>query len=352
MPTLALCMIVKNEENYLDACLSSVKDVIDEFVIVDTGSTDNTKNIIKKYTNNDYNFKWCNDFAAARNESFKLAKSEWLMWLDADDILKPEDLEKLKELKPKLNDINMAINMIYDYAHDEMGNVTLALKRNRIVKNDENARWEGFVHEIIPISINESYPSDIHVTHTRVHSNGTRNLDLFKAKRKEGHPFTPRDTLYFAKELYYNGLYSESLKEFDSYLNQPNRWIEDEIDARIKIADMYKIKGNIKDCRRFLCSTFDLDIRAEALFPLAASYSEEKKYEQAIFFFESILRLQYPTDCAGFLNEELWTIRPLIELSCVYYYMGNFDKGREYHLRAKRLQPNNPVVCNNDQFFL
>lgn len=351
MATLALCMIVKNEEKYLDACLSSVKDAIDEFVIVDTGSTDRTKEIIKKYTNNDYNFKWCNDFAMARNESFKLAKSDWLMWLDADDILKPEDLRKLIELKKDLDKINKPVNMIYDYAHDDNGNVTLALKRNRIVKNNEDAKWIGFVHEIIPISIDESYSSDIHVTHTRAHSNGTRNLDLFKAKKKEGYPFTPRDTLYYAKELYYNGIYNESLHEFDIYLNQSNRWIEDEIDARIKIADMYKKKNNIKDCRRFLCSTFDLDLRAEALFPLAMTYIEEKKYKQGIFFLESILKLPYP-NCAGFLNDDLWSIRPLIELSCAYYYSGNIEKGREYHLRAKKLQPNNSIIINNDPFFL
>lgn len=71
MVTFSLCMIVKNEERVLRRCLDSVKAVIDEFVIVDTGSTDGTKAIIKEYTDKEYHFDWVHDFAAARNYAFE-----------------------------------------------------------------------------------------------------------------------------------------------------------------------------------------------------------------------------------------------------------------------------------------
>src|SRR3990167_5438874 len=89
--TLSLCMIVKNEEKYLEQCLNSVKDLVDEIIIVDTGSTDKTKEIWKKFDFAHkikfFDFKWIDDFSAARNESLKHAAKDWILVLDADEVL-------------------------------------------------------------------------------------------------------------------------------------------------------------------------------------------------------------------------------------------------------------------------
>ncbi|WP_440113472.1 glycosyltransferase [Paenibacillus sp. QZ-Y1] len=85
--TIALCMIVKNEEQYLRRCLDSVKDKVDQIIIVDTGSTDATVDIAKEYTDEVYNFKWVNDFSAARNEAIKYATSDYILIMDADEYL-------------------------------------------------------------------------------------------------------------------------------------------------------------------------------------------------------------------------------------------------------------------------
>ena len=73
MVTITLCMIVKNEEKVLKRCLESIRDLMDEIVIVDTGSTDRTKEIAAKYTDQIYDFEWVNDFSAARNFAFSRA---------------------------------------------------------------------------------------------------------------------------------------------------------------------------------------------------------------------------------------------------------------------------------------
>ena len=87
MITISLCMIVKNEEETLERCLDGIKDVVDEIIIVDTGSKERTKNIAKRYTDKIYDFEWINDFSAARNFSYSKAKMDYQMWLDADDVL-------------------------------------------------------------------------------------------------------------------------------------------------------------------------------------------------------------------------------------------------------------------------
>lgn len=103
MISISLCMIVKNEEAVIARCLDSVKDLVDEMNIVDTGSTDNTKEIVKQYTNRIFDFKWIDNFAAARNFSFQQATKDYILWLDADDLLNIEEQEKFRVLKNTLS---------------------------------------------------------------------------------------------------------------------------------------------------------------------------------------------------------------------------------------------------------
>ena len=90
-------MITKNEEKYLEQCINSVKDIVDEIIIVDTGSTDKTKEIAKKFNAKIFDFKWADDFSAARNESLKHAAKDWILVLDADEVIEEEDLVKIKD---------------------------------------------------------------------------------------------------------------------------------------------------------------------------------------------------------------------------------------------------------------
>lgn len=107
MPTLSLCMIVKDEERVLARCLDSVRKAVDEIIIVDTGSTDQTKAIARKYTEAIYDFDWVDDFSAARNFSFSKATMDYLLWLDADDVITPENLCALLDLKQNFPRISM-----------------------------------------------------------------------------------------------------------------------------------------------------------------------------------------------------------------------------------------------------
>ncbi len=96
--TVSLCMIVKNEEDNLPRCLESIKDIVDEIIIVDTGSTDKTVEIAKSYGAKVYYLKWNNNFSEARNESLKYATKDWILILDGDDELRAQYKENFKVL--------------------------------------------------------------------------------------------------------------------------------------------------------------------------------------------------------------------------------------------------------------
>lgn len=94
---LSLCMIVKNEEITLPKCLSSVKNVVDEIVVLDTGSVDRTPQIAQRFGAKVHHFQWCNDFSAARNEALQYVTGDWILVLDADEILSPKIVPKLRD---------------------------------------------------------------------------------------------------------------------------------------------------------------------------------------------------------------------------------------------------------------
>jgi glycosyltransferase involved in cell wall biosynthesis len=95
--TISLCIVVKNEEIALPECLNSVKDIVEEMVVLDTGSSDRTVEIARQFGAKVHHFTWCNDFSAARNEALKYVSGDWILVLDADEVLVPEIVPDLQQ---------------------------------------------------------------------------------------------------------------------------------------------------------------------------------------------------------------------------------------------------------------
>lgn len=152
---LSVGMIVKNEENHLEKCLSALKKLLDnvpsELIIVDTGSTDRTKEIALKYTDKVYDFEWIDDFAAARNCGLEKAVGEWFMFIDADEYL-DENCEEMIQFftMPEVNErYNSASIMLYNYMGNtkKAGNQFLA---PRVVRRTDDVAFHDPIHEWIP----------------------------------------------------------------------------------------------------------------------------------------------------------------------------------------------------------
>ncbi len=156
-PRLSLCMIVKNEEEYLPRCLESVQGVVDQVVIVDTGSTDRTVEIAQSFGAEVYHHPWRNDFSEARNVSLDHAGGDWILYLDADEELVEEDKNKIKPLLATTNCEGFYMvetNFMGDFA----GNDAICHPTLRIFRNRKEYRFHGALHEQVSDRIQGECP--------------------------------------------------------------------------------------------------------------------------------------------------------------------------------------------------
>jgi tetratricopeptide (TPR) repeat protein len=164
--SVSLCMIAKNEEEYLAKCLWSVKPVVDEIIVVDTGSQDRTRDIAAVFGANVFEYQWNDDFSKARNFSLSKASGDWIFMLDADEVISARDHKAFRRLVNNRNgdpvaytivtrNYTMQANTIGWVANDgtdpesEAGSGWFPSQKVRLFKNDARIRFEYPVHEMV-----------------------------------------------------------------------------------------------------------------------------------------------------------------------------------------------------------
>ncbi len=352
MSTISLCMIIKNEEKTLERCLDSVKDIVDEIVVIDTGSIDNTKDIAKNYTDKVYDFEWINDFSAARNFSYNQATMDYILWIDADDIILPTDKARFLELKESLTPSIDVVMMKYNASFDPHGNVTLTYFRERLSKRTGNYRWCEPVHEYLMIAGN-IINSDICITHSKTdYSAPGRNLAIYEAMIAQGKPLTTRGLFYYARELKDNEIYDVAIEYFNKFLDSNQGWVEDNINACHDLAECYTAIGDYQKSLMTMLKSFEYDSpRAELCCQIGYHFKALEDYDKALFWFELATTLQKPKNSWGFIQEDYWGYIPCIELCVCYDKQGNFEKAIKYNNKAAEYKPNDPAVIYNRQYF-
>jgi len=198
--TLSLCMIVKNEQANLVRCLSSVKAVVDEIIVVDTGSTDRTRDIAAAFGAKVFEVPWRDDFSEARNVSLEKATGKWILVLDADEVISPDDFVKLRNLTSAaggradgfiLTTRNYSNTMTTEgwvpndgsYVNEEAGPGWYPSRKTRLFRNDPRIRFKGAVHELVEDSMRR-HKLKIRSSDIPVHHYGTMTKRDGAGKRR------------------------------------------------------------------------------------------------------------------------------------------------------------------------
>lgn len=208
---LSICMIVKNEESVLDRCLSGASRFADELIIVDTGSKDGTKEIARRYTSLVYDYPWHDSFCDARNFSFEKASGDYLMWLDADDVIDDENADRILKLKEASFEGADAVSTICRN-YSETGLTTYWFRR-RIFRKSLHPIWKYDVHEAIPAapSWRNIFREDITILHKKGPPTDTsRNLRIYERINRDKCELDAREKCHLCGEYAVNGQFEKA----------------------------------------------------------------------------------------------------------------------------------------------
>ncbi|MBR6542139.1 MAG: glycosyltransferase [Anaerotignum sp.] len=353
MVRISLCMIVRDEEAVLQRCLDSIADIVDEIIIVDTGSVDKTKEIAGRYTDKIYDFLWRDDFSAARNFSFSQGTGEYLMWLDADDVFPVEGRERFLLLKEELEKNPCDVMMLlYDAGFDESGKANFSYYRERLLRNCPQTKWMGCVHEVIS-PFGEVRYVDIHIEHRKEKGGySDRNLRIYEKMIEKGKVLEPREQFYYGRELYYHRKYEKAAEVFRNFLEEPCGWLENKLETVRFLAYALQALEREEAAMDVLLQGLRLSPpTGELCCDIGRYFYQKEEWENAIFWYENALHAERRTEKGAFVQEECYGYLPCIQLCVCYDRLGDWERAKMYNEMAGVFQPASEAVQSNRRYF-
>ena len=352
MYSISLCMIVKDEEAVICRCLDSVRDLVDEIIIVDTGSSDRTKALAAEYTENIFDFPWIDDFAAARNFSFSKATKDFILWLDADDVFEEEDRKSFRENRKALDLSVSMVMMKYHTAFDENGRPTFSYYRERLLQRRMNHRWVGAIHEVI-LRRGKTIYWETAVTHKKLVTNDPdRNLRIFEKLIAEGKTLDERQQFYYGRELLGHGQYEKAAGVLEGFLQSEYGWVENKITACQDLSACYlKLEEEEKAAQALFRSFLYDRPRAEVCCDIGRYFLQRRRYEPAVYWYKAALECRRDAASGGFFSPACYDFIPYLQLCVCYDRMGDLDQAFYYHKKSQLCKPENPSVLYNEKYF-
>ncbi|NMI03905.1 glycosyltransferase [Paenibacillus sp. SZ31] len=344
--SVSLCMIVKNEEKYIERCLESVKHVVNEVIIVDTGSNDATIDIANKYTTNIHFFDWVNDFSAARNFAIKHAKSDYILVMDADEYLE-EDVDLQKDL---IKDYDY---YVFNIKNHMKFNKSFSHTAVRMFRNHVDFKYENRLHEHLNIlESNNKYVSDMSVS-TIQHLGYMDEEILEEKKYKRNLPLMKLEVIEnpTAYNLFNMGKTYFGMNEFKKavpYFQQSYSLAKDKVyipELLTKLAFALNENGQIDDAISILND-------ATAIFPLET----EMKYILGIIFGSNgylidaekcFLNCLDLGDQGTTITEGSGSYMAYLQLSDVYEKTNQLDKSYNARIKAMEIKGDSAHVLQD-----
>lgn len=300
MIEISLCMIVKNEERVLARCLDSIADLMDEIIIVDTGSTDATKEIAARYTDQIYDFEWVEDFSAARNFSFSKATRDYIYAADADEVLDEENRQRFWELKELLLPEIEIVQMKYcnqlsqgtAYNFDEE-------YRPKLYKRQREFVWIEPVHEMVRLDP-VVYDSEVRIQHMPETLHSGRDFRVFQKQIQKGMRLSKRLHHMYAMELFISGEETDVLEAepfFAASAEDPDRSLDEVREAACVAARAARIRGDSHNILKMCLKDLLSEGSSEMCYELGEYFFARKDYaEAAIWYYNAVHETQSVLD--------------------------------------------------------
>ncbi|MBD3327986.1 glycosyltransferase [Candidatus Peregrinibacteria bacterium] len=308
---LTLCLIVKNEADNLNKNLKNFEPVYDELIIVDTGSVDDTKSVARKFGAKVFDFKWIDDFSAARNFALSKATKEWIMMIDADDSIQLHDAVGLREDLRGMSQDQWGVLLPYHLRHFGAKNPSVAFLP-RIWRKSLNARYTLKIHEYLdlkPEQMSRFLRKDYPITHTKADDLYRKSYDRNIAILEKAHQSDPderRYVFFLGHDNHKSGRLEEALKYYAKY-------------AKMKNTNSHELN--------------------RVLYFSGRIYRGQKKFDESIEMFKRAIDAQDSF------------VEPYINIAEIYESKGEIKKALEYYLKAMKCEKPRTHVFINEALY-
>lgn len=332
---ISLCIIVKNEEKKLEACIKSVKALVDEIIVVDTGSEDNTKKIAAKYTDKIFDFLWKNDFSAARNYGISQTENEFVLIMDADEVIMDGQREELLFFAEKYpQEIGRPL---FTNVYERQGQIYKEKERIGRFFSKEYYKFDGIIHEQI-VSMDgicrKSYDLPLQIFHSGYNGNieerkqkAKRNISLLLLAQEAGRD--PYLCYQIGKSYFMSEDYSNASKYFEEALSFD---LDISLEYVIDLVETYGYSlvnaGQYKEALKLLNIYDEFSDSADFLFLIAHVYMNNGYYDKAINEFlkaadKNISKVDGVNDYLSYYN-----------IGVIYECLGEVKEAVKYYNKA------------------
>lgn len=352
MITISLCVIARDESAVLGRMLDSAASIADEIIVVDTGSTDSTKDIALSRGCHVFDFPWCDDFSAARNFACSKASMDYWMWLDADDVIPPPSREKLLELKKQMTPSVDMIFLPYEIAFDQNNRPSFSYFRERLIRNGCGYRWHGRVHEAVPTK-GTILSLPIPIEHRKERpGDPNRNLHIYETILRSGQKLETRQLYYYGRELFEHHRFREAAASFRDFLKKSDGWKENQIDACLLLSLCMEQLGKDKAILPALFASFRYDApRARICCEIGRRKFTSALYQEAAWWYNAALSDQPDQHPGSFIQAAYYGYIPLLQLCLCHSRLGDHKTALSYHKKAKALWPDDETIQQNELYF-
>ncbi|MDQ3695138.1 MAG: glycosyltransferase [Chloroflexota bacterium] len=352
---VSVAIIVKNEARVLGRCLESLSGAVDEIVVVDTGSSDATKEIARGHGATVYDFPWIDDFSAARQFAFDHATSDWVFWVDAVDVVL--NSERIRLLAEEAAAEVTGFYWRYVLSRDEAGRPTFEFWRERLVRNDGSFHWVGRVHEVLAPrrTVEWVHSQDVIVEHHPEPSSQSdqpgRNLRILEAEYEERQgDLEPRQLFYLGREYADHGQTERALAVLEQYLTI-GTWADERYAALIRIAELHRAEQRYERALDANLAALKIYPRwPDAYFGLARTYYYLENWPHVIHWTD-LGRVLPPPETLLFVNPADYHYAWMIYYTNALYRTGELRAALDWTKRALELDPGNTWHQTNLSYF-
>lgn len=352
MITISLIMIVKNEEEEIINSLKSIRDIVDEIIIVSIGNKEITKELAMSYGASFFAVDFENDFSKVKNYAFRKANKEYILWLNPGEIIDEKNRINLKSLKKHGDCREEGFFMKVLLENSNYKEATKYITELRLVKNKEDIKWRGKVYEVLDGAFSSIINSKVEILSEEKHYNNNSILKIIENLTfEERESLNQRELFYYGEALEANNKNKEALLIYKKILKEFSFFKSYRVMAALKIAEYCLKKERFLEFKNYLFLSYELgEASSKANYLMGEYLIKIGKIKEAKYWYKQAITIKDEEVVGMIIDNSFKSWLSLIRLCEIDLNSGNYVELMKYNFLLKKYLKDSPIIKYNERY--